>query len=617
MPRHFVRLALFVLVIIVGAASIPAFAGAKSKDAPMPEPKDLPWNLRDHYTFTPERYEFIYGGDNGQWSLTLKGKGELLDKVNASVTFADGRVVDGVTLGVGVTNRQKLTAELGEGIEYIVNIPAKDGISMRHSVMYHNAHPFYVVRTQIKNEGAAPVEISKISPIVIQPGSFKVLSAQTTANYRRFAMQGPCPAFAPDSAPYAVFMHDPAVNETIAFGSLTNGRADTTVDMQAFSGAWQGGVTSTFDPPVRVEPGQTLDADPAWICYIMQVPSDVDLYYAQAHLNFPKPSNPKAVPNAWVTVKDGESLSALQSARANWHGIDAALVPVTWEGRPGSLEGASPDWPRDMKSAASQLKQGNGAAGITVDPLVVSSGNDAFTAKSEDGRIWVNPASAEGMEFGITNMKKVAGWGFDFYVVAPSRIPNEVLKHFNIPRARANALAFDMMLKAAGGAPVFASANGALSDKRDEWLEAAAATARLAEYGVPSGPVRLDGSAAKNIDDETALAVAFCGAPIEVVGNPSPSVRSTIAEAVSKRDFFARPLDIAGPAPKLWQVETTPGGSKESLEIAIVSFTGARASTDSDLKTYSGTPKQTEHAAAAGYLKQLPSGGPPNKNKKK
>lgn len=598
-----------VLIVLLNVFTPPAFAGAKSKDAPMPEPKDLPWNLRDHYTFSPERFEFLYGCDNGQWTLTLKGTGELLDKVNASVTFADGKVIDGATLGVGTTTRQKLTAEIGDGVEYIVNIPAKDGISMRHSVMYHNAHPFYVVRTQIKNEGAAPVEISKITPIVIPPGSFKVFSPQTTAYYRRFAMQGPCPTFSTTAAPYAVIMHDPAANETIAFGSLTNGRAESTVDLQPFSGAWQGSVASAFDPPVRVDPGQVLEADPAWICFIMRVPSDVDLYYAQAHKNFSKPSNAKSVPHAWVTVKDGESFAALQAARGNWTGIDAALVPVTWEGRPGAQEGAAPDWPRDMKSVASQL----GTAGITVDALAVTGGNDAFTSKSDGGSTWVNPAVAEGMDYGVAQMKKVAGWGFDFYVIAPSRIPDAILKQFNISRARANALAFDMVLKAAGGAPVFAASTGALGDKRDEWLEAAAATARLAEYSVPSGPVRLDGSFAKAIDDETALAIAFCGAPIEVVGNPSGIVRSAVGEALSKRDFFARPLDIASPAPKLWQVETTPGGAGESLEVAVVSFSGARPATDEDMKTYSGTPKKTSKAEASGYLKKLPSGRPTSK----
>ena len=604
MHRSWMVFAMMAVVVTVSA-----WAGAKAKSAPPPEPKDMPWNLRDHYTFTPERFELFYGGDNGQWTLNLKGAGTLVDKVNASMTFADGKVVEGADIGVGVTTRQKMTAELGEGVEYIVTIPPKDGISMRHSMTVSTTHPFYVVRTEIKNEGSAPVSIAKIGPIVIPPGSFKPLGPQTTVNYRRVAMQGPCPVFSTDAAPYAVFLNGPAVNETIAFGSLTNGRADTVVELQPFAGAWQGGVTSTFSPPVRLDPGQSLQADPAWVCFVMRTPADLDLYYAQAHANFPKPAKPGAAPRAWVTVKDGESFAALQSARSEWPGIGAALVPGTWEGRPGSLEGAAPDWPRDLKSVAAQLHQGNGYAGITVDPLLVTGGKDAFTAKSEDGRVWVNPSSPEGMEYGVAQMKKVAEWGFDFYVVAPSRVPAEVLSHFNIPRAKADALAFDMVLKATGGAPVYAASRGALGATRDEWLDAAAATARLAEYGIVSGPVRFDASKAKDIDDETALAIAFCGSPIEVIGKPSAAVREAVAEAAGKQDFFARPLDIAGPAPKLWQVETTPSGKKESLEVAIVSFAGARASTDDDLKTYSGTPAKTSKGEAAEYLKKLPSGG--------
>lgn len=604
-PRACAALALVLLSTQMNIA----FAASKKKDAPPPEPKDLAWNLRDHYTFTVPPFELIYGGDNGQWTLSLNGA-PLMDKVNASVTFADGREVSCADLGVGVTNRIKLTAELGEGVEYIVTIPAKDGISMRHSYTVFNKHPFAVFRLEVKNEGTAPVEIAKISPVIVPPGSMKGLGPNSTVNLRRFVMHGPCAVYSPDTAPYAVIINDPDAKATLAMGSLTNGRADATADLQQFSGAWQGSITNTFDPAVRLEPGQTLQSDPAFLCFSMPVPSDVDLYYAQAHINFPKPANPKTAPRAWVTVKDGESFAALQAATNDWTGVDAALVPVTWEGRPGSLEGSSPDWPRDMKSVASQLHQGKGGAGITVDPLCVSGSEDTFTAKSEDGRVWLNPANEEGMAFGVERLKQVAGWGFDFYVVAPSRVPNEVLKHFNISRATANARAFDMMLKAAGGAPVYAASRSAMGDNRDAWLDAAAATARFEEYSIIAGPVRLDAEKAKDISDETALAIAFCGAPIELLGKPSSSVRAAVGEALSKRDYFARPMDAAVPAPKLWQVETTPSGNKESLDIAIVSFTGARTSTEDDMKTYSGTPAKTSKAEAAGYLKKLPSGGP-------
>ncbi|MDZ4859199.1 MAG: hypothetical protein SGI88_09440 [Candidatus Hydrogenedentes bacterium] len=594
----------------------PLFAAAgAAKDGGAPEPRLLPWKLRDHYTFAPEGFQFIYGGDNGQWSLT-KADDLLMDKVNSSVTFADGKTIESALHGVGVTNRNAYTGELGPGIEYIVNIPPKDGISLRHSVAYHSEHPFYLLRLEVKNVGTAPIEVAKISSVIIPPGSLKSLGTQTTVSHRRFTMQGPCPVYSPDAAPYATFIHDPATGLLLGMGSLSNGQSKTTVELQPFSGAWQGSVTSVFDPPVRVEPGQTIKGDATWISFITPTQKDVDLFYAHACKNFPKPAQPDSVPNAWVTVPDGESFADLQAARTDWGGIGAALVPVTWEARGGSQDGAAPAWPREMRGVASQLRQG-GAAGITVDPLAIAEMNDAWSAKSEDGQIWVNPAVPEGMAHGVARMKKIAGWGFDFYAVSPSRIPNEVLKNFNITRARADALAMDMMIAASGGAPVFAASQGALGGGRDEWLAAAAATARLGEYNVVTAPIRFDAARGKDISDETATAIAFCGAPVEVIGSPSAGARKAVADAVARRDFFARPLDLASPAPMLWQVETTPNASKENLAISIVSFEGARASAADDANTYSGTPAKTSNAAAAGYVAQLPSGSKAGKSKPK
>ena len=66
---------LFSALLCLFVVAMPVLAGAGAKDDGPPEPRLLPWKLRDHYTMTPEGFEFIYGGDNGQWSL---GKGDTL-----------------------------------------------------------------------------------------------------------------------------------------------------------------------------------------------------------------------------------------------------------------------------------------------------------------------------------------------------------------------------------------------------------------------------------------------------------------------------------------------------------------------------------------------------------
>ncbi|HRI88952.1 MAG TPA: hypothetical protein PK869_11830, partial [Candidatus Hydrogenedentes bacterium] len=398
------------LLLALGYVALPVLAAGAKKEDPQMEPRLLPWNLRDHYTFSPEGYDFIYGGDNGQWSLEKKGLGFLMDKVNASITFADGKTVEAALHGVGTTVRQKHTAELGPGIEYIVNIPAKDGFSLRHSLAYHNEHPFYLVRLALKNEGTTPLEVSQISSVIIPPGSLKQLGSNATVTHRRVLMHGKSPVYSKDVEPHATFINDPANGLVLGLGSIATGQCKTIVDLQPFSGAWQGSVTSTFDPPVRVEPGQSLQGDPVWISFTTLTQADVDLFFAHALKDYPKYAKADDAPHSWVTVPDGGSFSELQSAIGDWSGVAAALVPVTWESRGGSLDGATPAWPREMRGVASQLRQ-NGRAGITVDPLAVANGNDAWAAKSEDGQMWLNPATEEGMANGVAQMKKVAAWG--------------------------------------------------------------------------------------------------------------------------------------------------------------------------------------------------------------
>lgn len=583
--------------------SAPAPANAAAGD--VPDPATLNWNLRDHYTFKAEDLWFIYGADNSQWALQRAGGEMLIDKAGGSVTFGDGRTVETTSHGVGDTTRRKYTGELGEGMEYIVTLPAKDGISFRHSVSYHAAHPFYLIRLEVKNEGDKPIEIARISTVTIPPGSLSKLGPQTSVHYRKLAMQGRYPVYWKDGAPLFALVNDPASNFTLAIGGLPTGQAETAVELKPFSGAWQGQVASTFSPPVRVEPGQTLQGEPVWLSFTLPLPADVDLYYVMTHQDVPRPSAPAGLPASWVTVEDGESFSALQQAAARWsaNGVQHVLVPVTWEGKPGSLDGASPDWPRDMKSVAAHFRQSKLTPGITVDPLEVQGGDSAWSAVSEDGQRWLDPRVPEAFEYGVSQMRKVASWGFAFYAVEPSRIPNEVLKHFNISRARADALAFDIMVKAAQGAPVAPASRTTLGAERDAWLDAASATARMREYALPVGAIRFDASKTGELSDETATAMAFCGAPLEFVGNASNRVGSQLKDVIGKPHMWTRPLDTANPAPKLWQAHLSADGGNGAESLAIVSFEGARASTPDDLKTLEAREITIWRADAAGFLK--------------
>jgi len=55
-------------------------AAAFAAEDPAPNLADLPWSLRDHYTITTadQQMYITYGGDNGEWSLDMKGVGTCL-----------------------------------------------------------------------------------------------------------------------------------------------------------------------------------------------------------------------------------------------------------------------------------------------------------------------------------------------------------------------------------------------------------------------------------------------------------------------------------------------------------------------------------------------------------
>ena len=583
-----------------------SFSAMAAEDA-TPDLSELPWSLRDHYTITTadQQMYITYGGDNGEWSLDMKGIGTVLTKVAATITLADGSVIDLRDLGIGDTTRNKDTAELGAGLKYQVTLAGPHGLSVVHSLTYHETHPFYVVRLELTNHGSEPIDVAKISPMVIGPGGFGNLGAETTESPRRFVVIGASPVYTTVGDPLFSLFTDPVKNVTLAIGALPVSKATSAVHLEKFDGRYQGHVTTTFDPPVRLDPGATLSSDPVWIAFTLPKPADVDMYYAWAQSNMPRATS-DGVPECWVTVPDGESLSDLLQALNQWNGADVlhALVPVTWEGRPGSLEGAQPDYPKDMASAASQLRQAGVTPGITVDPLATVDGKDDWSAVSVDGQRWLKPASERGMQYGVEQMRKVARWGFGFYAVAPSHIPDEILKHFNLTRAQANALAYEMMAEAAPGAPVLGASAATLGDSLDEWLLAAASTSRLGEYSVVVGPVRFDAGKVSEVSDDVVTAMTFFGGPIELVGKPSAAVLKQIGAVFPKPNLWPRAIDSGSPVPRLWQVQVLKNrGAGESL--AIVSFPGARAHTAADLVTPSGEGLKTMETSGAEFLEAI------------
>ena len=216
------------------------------------------------------------------------------------------------------------------------------------------------------------------------------------------------------------------------------------------------------------------------------------------------------------------------------------------------------------------------AIGVTVDPLKVQGGSDAWAVTGSDNVRYVNPAVPEGKAYAVERMRQLARCGFQFFAIPPSTLPKDVLQKFNLTRAQADALAFAILGEAVAGKPVVPASTATLTGDVNAWLDVCAGSSRFKEFEMDVAPVRMDVSGIDKVGEDLMTAMMFCGAPIEFVGAPSSGVREAVARTFPKPQVWARALDAASPAPKLWMVQPKCT-DEDAYGAAVVMFAGASA----------------------------------------
>ncbi|GMW01784.1 MAG: hypothetical protein AMXMBFR84_29210 [Candidatus Hydrogenedentota bacterium] len=541
------------------------------------EISNLPWTLRDHYTFDAPRISLIYAVDNGEWCLNRADGKVLLDKARASVTLGDGKVIDVNAMGPGDAFRRRDVTELGDGSRYGLKLTGSQGVAVEHSITSHKQHPYYLIRVTVTNTSAEPIEVAAISPVVVPRGSMAQLDPEVEVQRRTMDVLGPNAGFNPASPAHILTFHNKSVGYMTTLGVFPRDVARTGINLQFFDGQWQGEITSTFDPPVRLAPGQSLEADPIWLAFTFDTPEALDQFISYTHATLKKPAFDTDIVEAWSTAGEGEPLSAVEAAAKEWSavGVKHVLIPYGWEGRPGSLQGADPAYPGNMGAAARQLQAAGVTPGITVDILDIGKGADPWAITSNDGHVWANPADPAGRDAVLKAAKTVAGWGFGFYAVRPTAMPDEVLKTFQLTRTQADALAYAIMAEAAGDAPVYRTALGHLGTNVDQWLQAAICSSRLDEYDAIAGPVRFDGGG-QNVSPEVLFGMVLFGGPIEFAGSPSRDLENGLKQVLPKPRVWSRAIDACAETPKIWELHMRLN-DQQPTEKAILVFGGAQA----------------------------------------
>jgi len=512
---------------------------------------DSPWSLRNHYTSSIDDSNLYYADDDADLALEFKDVGMVIVHTGFKITFGDGHSVTAADLGKGFSFREPFETSFGKGIKYALDFPEKNGVKVHHSINIHDGRPFVLVRLEIENTGTTPLEISGITPIVIGPGNLTHLGDALESSQRHIAFHGPFPTYDPKAPSLLSMVYDRAHKRTLAFGVLPEGAGTPTVNLDVSGAAKSAEVGSVYTPHIQVAPGQKFTGDPVWLCYRVPDPVLIDMYYSWARSTMPRSKEPEKSPDAWVTVEPSAGAEKLYAAakEASAAGIKHVLVPTGWASKPGSLQGGQ-GYPKDMGKVVKELTSLSKVPGITVDPLCSEEGETEWSTRGETGPIWLNLSNPKGKEHAIARLKPIVSAGFAFFAVATSEIPDAALKQFNMTRSQAELLAYEVMAAAAKGAPVVAPSVAVLGTELGPWLEAAAASSRMREYGVVSGAVRVDGGSFTKIDDSLAAAMTLYGGPIEVSGETAKA----LATVFPRPRITGRPLDAAKNAPKAWQI---------------------------------------------------------------
>ncbi|NLN93483.1 MAG: hypothetical protein GX130_09290 [Candidatus Hydrogenedens sp.] len=584
-------------LLVIGMIFPGAFAAPQEK---------LPWTLREHYTFSGGDLRLDYAKDNGEWRIKIFQEDSeqarlnpdlILKEVTFSIELSDGRVLTNDMFGAAgetILDRGPASWEAaGEGTHYAVQFMPLEGLAVEHAITTVKQWNFLLLTVKVKNISEAPVGIKKITIVDIPSGSLQGLSEQAEIGSCNTLFRGGRPVFSPEGNASSLRIFDQGRDIIINMALIPRGKAASGISSWRESGSWYGRIESDFSPGKTLAPGETLEADPLWLSMGAGA-AQQDTQYSYLLYHFCKEAVSIDQPRAWVTVSDTAGLTRLkaQAANAASLGISHALIPNNWESKPGSGDGGSPLYPRNMGEAASALQAAGTIPGITLDALLAKGGGN-HTAKSADGQLWNNPCVPEGRAAVRDRIRTLYSKGFGFFILEESTIPDEVLLAFGISREEADWAAFSAATEAVQDtkATVLPAAASAQPVNRDAWLAAASSVARIREGDIGIAPVGLLVGQDSMPDFETRVALQLWPGPLQFVDAPTGQTARFVAALLARPPYRARPQDPCRTAPLIW---LTRAGININPNVGegIMQFSGASAWKVNDLECFNRADTQ-------------------------
>ena len=353
--------------------------------------------------------------------------------------------------------------------------------------------------------------------------------------------RGPYPVFGTEGQGTALRVYDPARPLSLMMAFLPSGFAACRYVSPSGGSIMEGTFECDYAPGYVLPPSGSITSNPIFISFGFP-PAMAQMQYDYLLFNACAPAVSGKLPRAWVTVPDTEGLAVLRAEAANAvsAGITHALIPGNWEGRPGTLEGGAPKYPKNIEEAANALQSAGCSSGITVDPLLAHKGGGAWTAKSEDGQHWVNLNTAEGKKYTVSRLKKLSTKALPSLL---SKIPPYRMRCWNssLTRAQADAYAFAAANEAAlsSKAIVLPASAAKINPVRDAFLDAASAMVQVRERNIGTSAITLRMGAQLPWRMKRCRPCR-CGAVLWNLSGRRLVQRKTISPAFSQPPLYAR-----------------------------------------------------------------------------
>lgn len=483
-----------------------------------------PWALRDHYNFGGEDVTFQLDPKRAEWRVVADRADSMVKAAYTEIELGDGTKIRLSKSNWITDGRDTFFDGFGSGLRFRSEFKPVDGLHVEYHLNRYDGLAFMMLIITLRNTGVEPISVRAIRHGVVEPGALaRVGSGELFLN--RSARRGVHSVLQGEGQVNLTGMRVEGSRNLFGLGLLQSGYMRSSIDLARNGSSLSGVIESVYMPAIRMMPGGTAESDPMWI--LLSAPDVESLRNVHAYSEgyVLKRGRETVYPRGWMTVPDGTSFESLVEAAKDWKAwsIEHALVPGGWQ------SGLSKD-AMGMDELAKALKRAGMTPGLTVDPLRSSRAIRDVTLEAADGSHWLNLTNLEARVYGAKSLTQLSRWKYRFFVVAPTEMPEDILRALNITRSVADRVSFELMQAAAGGDPVLPSSGLVIGNDAAAWQAAADATVSNVPYNVLTGPVRLDVRGVEELSGGVLEAIGRFAGPIEFVGTPGKAMRRQFSD---------------------------------------------------------------------------------------